>query len=493
MRDPYDVLGVSKTASSAEIKSAFRRQAKKLHPDTNKHDPRAAARFAELNAAYEILGKVDKRKAFDCGARAAARFAELNAAAARFAELNAAYEILGEVDNRKPFDRGEIDAEGKPRFQGFEDFGAGRGPGGDFGREGIFETFSWVRGFQHARDRTGGGFRGFGDFEDIWFGGASGRPGGFQFEQEDVGPLRPPPAMTRRDKLRGPLIILIASIFAAPIGYYIAAGGWGPSSEPPHGAQMATGPIIDVPPASTFQQEPWLTTTRDDDGGTLAQSEIASKRTEPSRPARSSEDEAVAMVQPSAAGAQAPPSSKGWGPSSEPLPGAQMATGPIIDVPPTSTVQQEPWLTTTRDDDGGTLAQSEIASKRTEPSRPARSSEDEVVAMVQPSAAGAQAPPSSKTIRVLDPQEIELLMKQGEQFIAAGDVVTARTVFQRAVEAGNANAAMALGATYDPTVLAKLGVVGMGADVEKARSWYQTAEKLGSPEARRRLDVLADR
>jgi hypothetical protein len=112
----------------------------------------------------------------------------------------------------------------------------------------------------------------------------------------------------------------------------------------------------------------------------------------------------------------------------------------------------------------------------------------ETVAIGQPSATGAQAPPSSKTIRVLDPEEIELLMKQGEQFIAAGDVVTARIVFQRAAEAGNANAAMALGATYDPTVLAKLGVVGMGADVEKARSWYQKAEDLGAPpEARGRL------
>jgi len=170
-----------------------------------------------------------------------------------------------------------------------------------------------------------------------------------------------------------------------------------------------------------------------------------------------------------------------------------MATGLIIDVPPAPTVQQEPWLTTTRDDDGGTLAQSEIASERTEPLRPARSSEDEAVAMVQPSAAGAQAAPASKGTRVLDPEEIKLFMKQGEQFIAAGDVVTARIVFQRAAEAGDANAAMALGATYDPTVLAKLGVVGMSADVEKARSWYQTAEKLGSPEARRRLDVLADR
>jgi curved DNA-binding protein CbpA len=46
MRDPYDVLGVSKRAGSAEIKNAYRRLAKKLHPDANKHDPRAASRFA---------------------------------------------------------------------------------------------------------------------------------------------------------------------------------------------------------------------------------------------------------------------------------------------------------------------------------------------------------------------------------------------------------------------------------------------------------------
>src|SRR5438309_8406901 len=120
MRDPYDVLGVSKTASAADIKSAFRRQAKKLHPDANKHDPKAASRFAELNAAYEILGEEDKRKAFD---------------------------------------RGEIDADGKPRFQGFEGFGPGRGGGG---RDG-FETFSWgPGGFQVGGGR--GGFRGFGGF-----------------------------------------------------------------------------------------------------------------------------------------------------------------------------------------------------------------------------------------------------------------------------------------------------------------------------------------
>ena len=153
MRDPYDVLGVSKNAGAAEIKSAFRRQAKKLHPDANKHDPKAASRFAELNAAYEILGEADKRKAFD---------------------------------------RGEIDAEGKPRLQGFEGFGAGRGPRGGFGQGGHFETFTWGSdGIGRAGGRAGGGFRGFGGFEDILkeaFGAArAGRPGGSQFEDDPAG------------------------------------------------------------------------------------------------------------------------------------------------------------------------------------------------------------------------------------------------------------------------------------------------------------------
>ena len=84
MRDPYEVLGVPRGASAAAIKSAYRKLAKKHHPDTNKNDPKSAARFSELNSANEIIGDEDKRKQFD---------------------------------------RGEIDAEGKPRFQGF--------PGGD--------------------------------------------------------------------------------------------------------------------------------------------------------------------------------------------------------------------------------------------------------------------------------------------------------------------------------------------------------------------------
>jgi DnaJ-class molecular chaperone len=155
MRDPYEVLGVTRSASPVDIKSAFRRLAKKLHPDANKHDPKAASRFAELNAAYEIVGDKDKRKAFDGG---------------------------------------EIDAEGKPRFQGFEGFGRQPGAGGGFGRQGGFETFTWgSEGAQAAGGRAGA--RGFGGFEDILkdvFGarGAGGRAragGGVHFEPEDFG------------------------------------------------------------------------------------------------------------------------------------------------------------------------------------------------------------------------------------------------------------------------------------------------------------------
>ncbi len=67
MRDPYQVLGVAKTASEAEIKKAFRSLAKKHHPDTHPGDETAKKRFQEISAAYDILGDKDKRAKYDAG------------------------------------------------------------------------------------------------------------------------------------------------------------------------------------------------------------------------------------------------------------------------------------------------------------------------------------------------------------------------------------------------------------------------------------------
>jgi DnaJ-class molecular chaperone len=151
MRDPYEVLGVSKGASQEDIKKAYRRLAKKLHPDSNKKDPKAANKFAELNGAYEIVGDDDKRNKFD---------------------------------------RGEIDAEGKPRFQGFEGF-AGRPGAGPFGgREGNFESFTWGPDGIRRSGRRGGepGGQGFEDILSQMFGMRGGRGGpGATFEAEDIG------------------------------------------------------------------------------------------------------------------------------------------------------------------------------------------------------------------------------------------------------------------------------------------------------------------
>ena len=176
-----------------------------------------------------------------------------------------------------------------------------------------------------------------------------------------------------------------------------------------------------------------------------------------------------------------------------PQPGPQIASFDQRFVAPQSKGTQKHRPTGAQDHDPEMSAPMEMSAERTGISQTARSSEGESVAMLQGGVSGAQAPSSGKANRALDPEEIKLLTKQGEQFAAAGDLVTARILFQRAAEAGDATAAMALGATYDFNVLAKLGVVGMVADVEKARSWYRKAESFGSPEASRRLNALANR
>jgi len=107
MADPYSTLGVPRSASEKDIKSAYRTLAKELHPDRNKDNPKAAERFSEVTNAYDLLSDKDKRARFD---------------------------------------RGEIDADGNPTnpFGGMGGgFGGGGHPGGQRGfRAEDFQGFS---------------------------------------------------------------------------------------------------------------------------------------------------------------------------------------------------------------------------------------------------------------------------------------------------------------------------------------------------------------
>lgn len=128
MTDPYTTLGIAKSASEADIKSAYRKLAKQLHPDKNKDNPKASDRFSDVTKAYDLLS--DKTK-------------------------------------RAQYDRGEIDGEGNPAMP----FGYGGGGGGG--------------GFRGDPRGSSGGFGGEGaDFSDLFeglFGGRSGGGGGGSF------------------------------------------------------------------------------------------------------------------------------------------------------------------------------------------------------------------------------------------------------------------------------------------------------------------------
>ena len=63
MRDPYTVLGVQKSVSEKDLKSAYRKLAKAHHPDQNQDDPKAHAKFAEISSAYDFLSDASKRSA----------------------------------------------------------------------------------------------------------------------------------------------------------------------------------------------------------------------------------------------------------------------------------------------------------------------------------------------------------------------------------------------------------------------------------------------
>lgn len=158
--DPYSTLGVARGASEKDIKSAYRKLAKELHPDRNKDNPKAAERFSKVTQAYDLLSDRDKRARFD---------------------------------------RGEIDGEGNPAnpFAGQGGFGGGGFNGGGFGggRSGGFrpEDFQGMGGAEGVD---------LGDLFEGLFGGSSRSRGGSPFGGGGFGQQqqrRPPPPQKGAD------------------------------------------------------------------------------------------------------------------------------------------------------------------------------------------------------------------------------------------------------------------------------------------------------
>jgi len=144
-RDYYATLGVPKTASAKEIKQAFRRQARKHHPDVNPGNASAEAKFKELNEAYEVLGDAEKRKKYD--------------------ELGANWKAYEQAE-KAGFDPR---AGGNPfgAGGGTWSFGGAPGPGGPGGAGGGYRTVSP----EEFQEMFGEGANPFSDFFTTFFGG----------------------------------------------------------------------------------------------------------------------------------------------------------------------------------------------------------------------------------------------------------------------------------------------------------------------------------
>jgi type III secretion protein C len=130
------------------------------------------------------------------------------------------------------------------------------------------------------------------------------------------------------------------------------------------------------------------------------------------------------------------------------------------------------------------------------PSAPVQPAPAAVITPAPPPPAPAPVPvsvapaPVAPVVAPLDRDEINALLVRARTFLSTGDVASARVVLRRAAANDDPQAALALGSTYDPSVLKKLGIISVRADPAQAREWYRKAAALGSSDASLQLKQL---
>jgi TPR repeat protein len=115
------------------------------------------------------------------------------------------------------------------------------------------------------------------------------------------------------------------------------------------------------------------------------------------------------------------------------------------------------------------------------------------VSTAQASTAEPQVSKLRRAMSLDQRQAIASLVARGKELLREGDFSSARLILQRAADAGDADAALTLGATYDPSILAGLGIRSQVANADAARTWYEKAQEFGSAEASSRLKTLPSR
>jgi hypothetical protein len=383
MRDPYAVLGVPRSATSEEIKALYRRLAKSLHPDGN-NDPKAAAAFGELNAAYEILGDEDKRKAFDRGEidargqRGRRRLSHAKPRQSIVAGLMIILLMLAATVTRTLTTQEEMHVNNNiknvvlPRVAA-NDVQAGKEhpPQPDQGANSAPHLILQQNASYAATNTI---------------------PLGIQVSGETFG--------------------LAVEISGLPIGMTISAG-----------RELGAGKWRILAP------------------------EVSS-----------------AIIQP-------PP---GFGETIDLGVELRLADDTLVD----HKSLRLRWLrvrTVVPDqiESVGGIAVSGITA-------------DKVMATPPQPDQNVDHTVQSQLAR----EQVELLIARSQELIAQGDVGAARTLLRRAAEARDAGATLALGATYDPVMLAIIRAQGVAPDPSLARDWYKKASEFGSQEAQERLDLL---